>query len=210
MFDYPLPIPRNTHYQELGIAPEATLEEVREAKEEAVKYLEGQQNDASKALDEIYEHVPGLKEAYRHIGALQTSHGKKVSGKPDSVQGDLVEMEKKAMTISPYFKELRDRFTELDKNIKRINAVALDNPETRAAYDAANPPLALLRLADCTSDKFTDNKVAMHLLRHELSKFLAKHRDKAFHASDLTREDFTSDFTPNELLDGADYEQFKT
>jgi len=67
------------------------------------------------------------------------------------------------------------------------------------------PPLDLLTLTECPSQPFadpTDTRTPLVQLRRELARFLASHGEDVYHPSDLTRDDFTADFTPNELLDG--------
>jgi hypothetical protein len=208
MFDYPLPIPRHTHYEELGIAPEATPDEIREAKESSINRLVEQRNSVLKALKEVYRHVPALEGAYRDV--------EKPRNNPDSTEAEelrqsrkkLTALEQKALKIRPDYRELRGRLEKLDSAERRINIKAFDNPEARTADDEDNPPLTLLKLADCAEDKFYDNRVAMDLIRRELTDFLEMQGETVYHPSDLTRRDFTTDFTPNELLDGVDDGKF--
>jgi hypothetical protein len=208
MFDCPLPIPQHTQYEELGIAPEAAPDEVREAKTTTVARLEEQKTAAERALNEAYARVPELNDTYNIIERLRRSPENDAPDRLPSAQKKLAKLEQEAIRITPGFKELKKRIAELDSDIRRINRASFDDPEARAAYDKAHPPLSLLKLAGCTRDKFTDNNVALHLARRELSRFLSDRGEKVFHPSDLTREDFSSDFTPNELLDGVDDGRF--
>jgi hypothetical protein len=61
-----------------------------------------------------------------------------------------------------------------------------------------------LRLEDCTKDQFAnpkDNKVALALVRLELSAFLAGRGEPVFHPSDLSRSSFMDDFLEHPDLD---------
>jgi len=210
MFDYPLLIPQHTRYEELGIAPEAAPDEVREAKGAAVSRIVELKAAIIQTLNDVYRQVPGLDEAYQTIERLKNSTE---SGALDELRDDqkrLAKLEQSATKISPEFLELRKQLDDFGRAERRINTEAFDNPEARAAYDDDTPPLALLKLADCAEDIFSDNRVALHLIRQELSTFLGEQGETVFHPSDLTRRDFTADFTPNELLDGAANDQFKS
>ena len=73
--------------------------------------------------------------------------------------------------------------------------------EMRLAYDRAHPPLALLKLESCADPVFVDRRTRMFLLRMALSEFLIARQEQVFHPSDLTRGEFSDDFSFNPALD---------
>jgi hypothetical protein len=203
MFDYPLSIPQNTLYSMIGVDPEATTEEIREATEEFTIAVKRQKEEADKKIEGVFKAVAGLKETYQQIKALQGQDQEASLDDLRSAQRKLIGLEQKAEAVSPGFKQLKERSAELELKIHEINRMGLQNPETRLSHDKANPPIELLKLAECAQDQFTNNKVALVLLRRELSEFLKLEGEEVFHPSDLTREDFYSDFDFNPLLDGS-------
>lgn len=133
LFALPLEVPRTTHYALLGIAPEATADEVRAASARYVARLKAQ----------------GADEAA----------------------------------------------------ITEANGLDLDNSESRAAHDARHPPLPLLRLEPTWDPVFDDRATCLAALRRELEGLLRSTGDPVHHPNDLTRAEFTADFTPTPLLD---------
>jgi hypothetical protein len=201
MFDYPLPIPLSTHYTALGLSPESTVEEIREAMEERVIALKRRKEAVDRRMEKVYQAVPELRSAYDKIQILQT--GSQESGSTEFLHElrRLGELEQKAERIDPEFKQLRERAAELEGKIHELNRMPLQNPEARTLYDMAHPPLALLKLAACARDEFADTKLTLVLVRRELTCFFVAQGEGVFHPSDLTRDDFLADFSFNPLLD---------
>jgi hypothetical protein len=136
LFPFPLVIPRSTHYARLGVAPEATADEIRAA--------------AAKLEDRL-----------RARGATA------------------------------------EEFAE-------AHAVNLESPQERAAYDAAHPPLPLMRLEPTWNPVFDDKTACLAVLRRELERFLLSAGETVHHPADTTRTDFTADFTPTPMLDAQE------
>jgi len=201
-FDYPLPIPQKTLYSQLGIEPEAADDEIRAATGGTDSRLKDERAAAERALEEIYAAVPGLKDAHDLVRTLQGA-GKEGADGLAEAQRKLADLERKAQSVNPDFRQLRERPAELSRKIEENNKLPLSSREGRNAYDQANPPLALFKLADCARDGFTANKVALTLVRREIAQFLTSRGEEIFHPSDLTREDFSADFYPNPILDGG-------
>ncbi|HEY7544280.1 MAG TPA: hypothetical protein VID27_05325 [Blastocatellia bacterium] len=201
MFDYPLSVPRKTHYSSLGLDPEATTEEIREATEEIVISLKRQKDAVDRQIEEIYNAVPGLKDAYAQNKTLQAEGADADPSSVHAAKKKLAELEQKAETLAPNFRQLRERSSDLELKINDIHRIAFVNPESRLSYEKSMPPLELLKLASCTRDDFTEGKAAVTLLRRELSRFLSELGEEAYHPSDLTRENFSSDFLFNPILD---------
>ncbi|GAA0276849.1 hypothetical protein GCM10009539_75790 [Cryptosporangium japonicum] len=130
----PFSLPRNTAYDRLGIAPDATAEDVREA-------------------------AAGLAARLAADGAPASE-------------------------------------------IASANGLDLERPDSRAAHDRLHPPLGLLRIQPTWSPIFDDRARAINALRRDLERFLTDHGMPACHISDLTRTDFSDEFTYSRLLDG--------
>lgn len=136
LFALPLVIPRSTHYARLGVAPEATADEIRVA-----------------------------------------------SAKLDA--------------------DLRARGASAEK-LAEAHAINLENGRVRAAYDADHPPLSLLRLEPTGHPVFDDKATCLAVLRRELEEFLRDAGEIVYHPVDITRTDFTADFTPTPLIDAPE------
>ncbi|MFJ5047193.1 hypothetical protein [Streptomyces sp. NPDC088719] len=91
-----------------------------------------------------------------------------------------------------------------DEEIAAGHAANLESTESRAAHDARQPPLPLLRLAPTWEPILdADAKAAgLTVLRRETEAFLSAAGADVHHPTDTTRTDFTGDFTRTHLLDG--------
>ncbi len=208
MFDYPLWVPRENRYALLGVPPEATAEEVRDALNERKQDLDAQALEVARQVKEVYDKVPGLKEAEEQVKALR---GRRDEGKPvdgaalAAAQKRLDEAEAKARRANPEFRALQRKQAELEAAARDLNTLGLQNTKERQEYNRAHPPLDLLELTNCASEPFADpadTRTPLVQLRRELARFLARQGEEVYHPSDLTRDDFSADFTPTDLLDG--------
>ncbi|HKQ91591.1 MAG TPA: hypothetical protein VJZ77_12955 [Blastocatellia bacterium] len=188
----------------MGVTPEASAEEIRDAIQEVDSSLKKQKEIIEKQIEEVYQAIDGLKNAYAEVKDLQTKAVEADSKELRAARKKLAELEQKAEAVSPNFKRLRESSSHIEMRIHEINRIALGNPKARLAYDRANPPLELLKLGKCARDEFTESKTALALLRRELSEFLAAQGEEVFHPSDLTRQDFSADFIFNPRLDGVE------
>lgn len=202
MFDYPIPIPSDTVYQELGIDPEAPASEVRKARTDVINALQGRKALLDAELEAIYSQVEGMRKAYADLEEQENKGPKADAQERRTAHKAVIRLERKALQINPQFKEMRAKSADFEAKKKRLNSLSLDSPEKRQEYDKANPPLALVKLAESPKDAFTDNKMAFLRLRRELVEFIAEAGEEAFHASDYTRTDFSGDFSHNPQLDG--------
>lgn len=205
LFSLPLPVPTNTEYAEIEIEPEASEGDIRWAIQEAERRLNLERKAVSEQLKAVYSRVPGLSEAYDRLESLRSQGDKADASDLKRARTELATMETKAQIIDARFQEKRHREQEIKNQTERLHRLALDKPEDRHAYDQQHPPLALFRLEDCTRDSFlSDPRTMMFLLRAEIAHFLEMRGETVFHPSDLTRDDFLSDFTYCELLDGPE------
>ena len=194
LFDIPLVLPTHTVYRDLEIEPDSSDQEVKWAAGLRLDRLGEEKKELEKKLEAVYAEVDGLRDAERAADE---------DDDPVAALARLAELEREAEHLDAEFRRHRRRVTEIEGEIHRLHALALDNPDKRREYDRQHPPLALLGLADATVLDFLDDvKTMLFLLRRELAGFLAERGSEVFHPSDLTREDFSYEFTHSELLDG--------
>jgi hypothetical protein len=210
VFDYPLFVPNFTLYEDLGIEPEATMQQIQDAINERKQEYQTQAGEISKKLYKVYQKVQGLQETEDQALTLKhenpdfraSNQGKKSL----EVHERLDNLRKQAVAENSEYMQLRDQLRDLTAKEENLNNLPLSNPTNRLDYDRANPPLELLKLAECTRNDLFDRghgSIALTVLRDELSQFLAEQGEVVFHPSDLTRADFSSDFSYVPLLDGV-------
>ena len=203
LFDYPLPIPSDTVYQQLGVEPDATDDDIRFALAATRRRLEAEKREADVELQAVFAELPELKTAYQQLDLAQEAGGSTPAADLRRTQSTIAQLERKAIGMQHRFKELRGQAASLARRILDLNRLSLEKPEERLKYDSAHPPLALLKLTACTRDEpLLDRRATLKLLRTELCRFLEARGETVFHPSDLTRVDFSGDFTPNPFLDG--------
>lgn len=202
MFDYPLPLPAMDAYRKLGLGPEATETEISEAKLELSNSLRSRKAEIDKKLDAVYRSVSGLRDAMAAVAQLKQQGADASLDDLRSAEVRLSRLEEEACRNEPRFAGLRDESAELEREIHAANLLPIANNKDRQEYDRGNPPLELLKLADCRTDQFSDNLVALRLVRRSLEQFFEGRGEPISYATDLTREDFSNDFTFNRNLDG--------
>ncbi|WUH98420.1 hypothetical protein OHR68_33720 [Spirillospora sp. NBC_00431] len=90
-----------------------------------------------------------------------------------------------------------------EAELAAAHAIRLESVTDRAVYDAAHPPLELLKLRPTWHPVLDGAAVRSYVLRRELEAFLEERGEPVYRPSDLTRTDFTADHTPDPLLDGT-------
>jgi hypothetical protein len=160
-------VPERTRYDRLGVGPDASNDDLRWAKLEAVSRLNQERLALQERLDRL------------------------TTGRETDPDGD-----------DPEVVELRRQISERKQGADEINGWNLDKPEARLAYDCDHPPLALLKLDPSADAALTEPRTCLFLLRSAIAEFLEARGEAVFHPSDLTRPDFTDDFSFHELLDG--------
>jgi hypothetical protein len=194
MFSYPLPKPINNRYYELGVSPEATLSEIRQAKNEMVAKLQAQITDIQKKMP---------KASPDDESRIQTNQSATQSEKNRITQDSRHGSEK---LPSAKLNELKRKREQLEQEIKDINSfiAIVESQKKRAEYDRKHPPCALLKIESTSETEFSDLKRILFFIRCEVANYFAERNIPVVHPSDLTREDFQTDFTYNKLLDGED------
>lgn len=199
MFDYPLPPLRTGVYAQLGLGPDATSEEIDEARQELSNQLRRQLKAGQADLEAIYQKVPGLREACAELEAAEAAGT--TSDKATAAQAKLAILEDAALRAFPGYKRLREDVAQLERRLHEANLLPIRNPKDRLEYDRCHPPLELLKLADCATSPLDDRKQMLAIVRKELSDFLEQCGEEVFHPSDFTRRDFSHDFTEDKTLD---------
>jgi hypothetical protein len=200
MIDYPLPPLRGGLYAQLGLSPEATAEEINEARQGYVFRLRTEQRAVQRELDAIYKAVPGLKEAIEELEALLGSHSDNAKDLRRA-QSQVASLEKKAREIRGDIRSLRERAARLEKDIHEANVLAIQSQKDRLEYDQTHPPFEILKLEDCASSPLDDRTTLLWIIRTELTAFLEQAGESIAHPSDLSRHDFSHDFSFDSTLD---------
>ena len=99
-----------------------------------------------------------------------------------------------------YVKLLRARGAS-EAELAEANGIGLMSTEQRAAFDNDHPPLELLKFHPTWLSLFDDRAQALAVLRRELEQFLLSRGVHVYFPTDVTRTDFTDDFTYSPLLD---------
>jgi len=99
------------------------------------------------------------------------------------------------------YKKLLQAQNASPEKLAEANALNLADEAAREAYDAARPPLALLRLEPPGGMVFYDRGASLNALRKELEQFFSSRDAEVYYPSDTTRTDFTSDYSYLKLLD---------
>lgn len=199
MLDYPLPVPRDTQYDTLGLAPEASPDEILVAVRELKTSLLKQKNALLRQIEEAEGCVPELKVARQMVEEL---HQANAQGKLTKAQAELARLEQQVRAKCPNRAQLRTLADQLDDQLIALNRMNMENADQRLAYDRAHPPLELMKIEPVAHEAFSRNRFPLSLLREAISEFLAEQGDDVVHPSDLTRRDFSDDFTYYQLLDG--------
>jgi hypothetical protein len=201
LFSAPLPIPTGTLYQRLRLDPDASDEEVAWARVAAVTRLSRERDALDDSLRRLDKEVGGLARARDQLGQLRAA-GNQADGPALGDAERLVrELEILAFRKDPQFRAKQRRSAEIDQAILQLTEGGLDEPRKRLQYDCDHPPLALLALEDCADGGLRDPRVRLVLLRTAVAAFLAERGERVFHPSDLTRQDFSADFSLNPALD---------
>lgn len=201
MFDYPIPPLRGSLYDRLRLGPEASSEEINEAKQELAARLRARQKVVQRILEEVYQEIPDLRTTWAELKELERAGADADPQKYRQVQVRLSGLEEAALLIRSDFKAIRDEASDLEHQLHEANLMPIQNAEDRLEHDRSHPPFELIKLANCTTSPLDDTKTMLCMVRKELSEFLEQMGEEVFHPSDLTRTDFFHDFTRDHNLD---------
>jgi hypothetical protein len=206
MFDYPYLKAKDTDYRKLNITPEASKDEITDAKNDILSFLDAQKLEIEKNLKHIYENVQGLRDVEDEIARLQNSSSSDEAEKYRELLERSTVLEIQAQKIDPRFSEYKKQLAELRAKVSEINNMKLESQEGRNEYDLSIPLHTLLKLSDFEHPVFSDKekRMVISLIREELADFFEKEKNTGcFHPSDFTRKHFYLDFNYNEYLDGG-------
>jgi hypothetical protein len=201
IFDYPIPPLRAGLYAQLGLQPDATAEEINEGRQELSTSLKLRQKRLQRELEMVFQAVPGLREAWAEQKAFDEGLSSD-AGSLRALQQKLAGLEKRASAVRADFLQLREQVADLERQLHEVNLMPIGNPADRRDYDREHPPFELIKIADCTSSPLEVRKTMLAMVRAELSDFFEQAGEAVFHPSDLTRSDFSHDYTPDKNLDG--------
>ena len=102
-----------------------------------------------------------------------------------------------------YVSRLKAEGADEDKLAEANRLKDLAKAEEKARYDDAHPPLGLLSLEATWPGVFEDRTQKLAVLRRELEAFLVGRGSTVYFPSDLTRTDFSGDFTYSPVLDSG-------
>jgi hypothetical protein len=200
MFDYPLLFRRDTLYARIGLSPEASPAEIREAKGEREEDLNRRRMVIQQRLAGIHKQVPAFEPARKELKELEKQQGQDAARRSAASQFHRLEAE--VSRRFPEFQQLERESTEIDSKINELHNMRLESPEERLKYDTATPPCALVKLSRHDIPVVTDQRVRLHAVRREVAAFLEQEKNThCFHPSDWTRRLFMSDYEQVPLLD---------
>jgi len=201
MSGVPLPIPKQTTYSLLNLGPEATAQEISHAIQERASELKAGKSLVDRQLSEIFGKIPGLEQLSLEVQKLRAIGQPEEQARLQEAEAQLRPLEARATALNPAYASLLRQLADLEVRIRDNYLISLQNPEEHLKYDRLNPPLELLKLSERGRDTFTESRTALPLVRRELVEFLEGQGEVVFHPSDLTRQDFTDDYTYHPRLD---------
>lgn len=175
LFSLPVILPGATPYSHLGLRPEATPE--------AAPARPGETDSDASAQVTPEPHLPAPENAPVH-----TPHDPAHTA--DAPAHTAYEESPPPRTGHPEIP------SALDARAQSTSA--------RPAHDAQHPPLSLTRLQPTWSPVFDNRTAGLAALRTELEHFLSGQGEDVAPPTDLTRTDFTGDYTPCALLDDTE------
>jgi curved DNA-binding protein CbpA len=91
----------------------------------------------------------------------------------------------------------------IEERQQRINKVGdlMTNPAKRTNYDNVNAHLTFFQVRKATTPVWEERDLLLRWLHQTVREFLLSQGEVLRPINDLERTDFTSDFTPNELLE---------
>jgi curved DNA-binding protein CbpA len=139
------------------------------------------------------------------LGAL--SHYSVLGVSPDADPGEIRKSQSKiAGDLAREFARVRNpeekrRIQEKQQNINAIGEV-LSRADKRAQYDESNVHLTFFQIRKAVAPVLAERELLMRWMHQSIRRFLLEKGELLEPVSDLEREEFSGDYSPNELLDG--------
>jgi curved DNA-binding protein CbpA len=136
----------------------------------------------------------GAESFYTVLGVAPTATAAEIRQARDTLVRELRERQRREPT----------RRAELEARQKVVNTAGeeLARPAKRALYDRDNAHLRFFTVRDAAAGIFTDRADRVEVLYTAISDHLRARGVTLRPRSDLDRDDFTADMTPNSVLDG--------
>lgn len=109
----------------------------------------------------------------------------------------------KAKKQSPQLAELLQKKRQLEKELETSGETVFARYDERVAYDENNAPFAILKFEEKAACVPADGIETLMLVRKDILSAMEKSAGSVYHPSDLTRTDFTEEYTHHPLLDDA-------
>lgn len=136
----------------------------------------------------------GAESFYTVLGVAPTATAAEIRQARDALVRELRERQRREPT----------RYEELEARQKAVNTAGeeLARPAKRAQYDHDNAHLRFFAVRNAAAGLFADRADRVEVLHAALAAHLRARGVAVRPRSDLDRDDFTADLTPNPTLDG--------
>ena len=202
MFDVPFNLPSDSLYEKLGLEPTAASADISNTINRRIGELNRELRDVRAALELIYQTVPELPAALANFASLKNNNNAR--DELAKAQATLKQLEAQAKAVNSQYPQLQERLAAIENETLELNRSRLNSSENRQLYNNATSLFALLQISGGSYDYFSDNRAVVTILRTDLSQFLEASAEPVYYPSDLVRNNFEFEFSPNRLLDGFD------
>lgn len=149
------------------------------------------------ALDSIQTELKGLFAPFPGLAQLQEAMDKR----QDYDEKQYEALLEKAKKQSPQLIEALHKKRQLEKELETSGETVFARYDERVAYDEANAPFAMLKFEEKAACVPADGIETLMLVRRDLLSAMEQSAGDVYHPSDLTRTDFTGEYTYHKLLD---------
>lgn len=204
MLDFPITLPSETLYDELGIDADGG-DLVREFLVRETARLTERIRRIKTELLKVQREYPECQSTRDRLEKLQAGEGDPAPVR--RLRGELALEEARVLERFPRFKEWLAEKERLELELNELNTSPLHVPEERKKYNRSCPPLELLQIVPHDVGLFADRRSVSDGVRRAVSEFLRAQGLAVPRPSDLDRDDFADDFERCALLDGRETER---
>ncbi len=183
---------QTTKYSALMLTPAASGSDIALAAEYKKKTAQAALAALHAEMEDLFAPFPGLSK-------LQDAMDKRREYDEKQYETLL----EKAKKQSPQLLELLQKKRRLEKELETSGEMVFARHDERVAYDDDNAPFAMLKFEDKASGVPADAMETLMLIRRDILAAMEKSAETVYHPSDLTRTDFTGEYTYHKLLDDA-------
>ncbi len=200
MFEFPIRLPENTHYDKLGVGADSG-DLIREFLLRETSRVKGCLRRVTTELLKIQQDYPDYQATKDRLKELQGSDENGDPAQYRLLYDRLRRTESQIVARWPHFKELESEKERLELELNELNNSPLHAPEDRGKYNRAHPPLDLLAIVPYDIGQFADRRTVCDEIRRNAGAFLEAQGQYVPPPSDLGREDFRGDFELCAALD---------